>query len=92
MTTQTMTGLSVDFYNIPGAMMRVLNCFTRRGLILEAVCCGPVGDHHRAQVLVDTTPERIEQIVRELESTVGVESIKPLDASAAEQLLHSASK
>jgi acetolactate synthase small subunit len=69
-------------------MMRVLNCFTRRGLVIEAVRCGPMGDHHRAQVLVEAKPITIEQIVRELESTVGVDHIERLEPSQADQLLH----
>ena len=48
-----MTGLAIDFFNIPGAMMRVLNCFTRRGLIIESVWCTPSGDRHRATVLTE---------------------------------------
>jgi len=70
-------------------MMRVLNCFTRRGLLIEAVHCGPAGDHHRAQVVVDAQPITIEQTVRELESTVGVDSVSPMDPAAAAQLLRS---
>ena len=46
-------GVAIYFFNIPGAMMRVLNCFTRRGLLIEAVRCGPVGEHHRAEVAVE---------------------------------------
>jgi acetolactate synthase small subunit len=85
-----LTALAVDFHNIPGAMMRVLNCFTRRGLVMQAVCCGPVGDHHRAQVAVAALPITIEQIVRELESTVGVYRIEQLPSTATEQLLQTA--
>jgi acetolactate synthase small subunit len=89
-TTATLTGLVVEFHNIPGALMRVLNCFTRRGLVIEAVQCGPVGDRHRARVVVDAQPITIEQTIRELESTVGVDSVSPMDPAAAAQLLHSA--
>ena len=74
-----MTALAVEFHNIPGAMMRVLNCFTRRGLLIEAVRCGPVGAYHRAEVAVEAQPITIEQIVRELESTVGVDRVEQLD-------------
>lgn len=84
-----MTAVTVDFHNIPGAMMRVLNCFTRRGLLLQAVWCGPVGDRHRANVVVEAQPITIEQIVRELESTVGVDRVERLDPAQAEQLLQS---
>jgi acetolactate synthase small subunit len=88
-TTATLTGLVVEYHNIPGAMMRVLNCFTRRGLLIEAVHCGPAGDHHRASVVVEAQPITIEQTVRELESTVGVASVSPMDPAAAAQLLQS---
>ena len=81
-----MTGLAVYFHNIPGAMMRVLNCFTRRGLLIQAVWCAPVGDRHRATVLVEAPPITVDQIVRELESTVGVEKVERLEKPAAEQL------
>ena len=80
-----MTGLAISFHNIPGAMMRVLNCFTRRGLLIEAVWCAPVGDHHRATVLVEAPPITVDQIVRELESTVGVDRDERLDESQARQ-------
>src|SRR3989304_1595199 len=80
-----MTGLAIYFHNIPGAMMRVLNCFTRRGLLIEAVWCAPVDDHHRATVLVEAPPITVDQIVRELESTVGVDRVERLDESQARQ-------
>ena len=72
-------------------MMRVLNCFTRRGLLIQAVWCTPAADRHRATVLVEAAPITIDQIVRELESTVGVECVERLDKSHADQLarLHS---
>ena len=86
----SMTGLVVDYHNIPGAMMRVLNCFSRRGLVIEAVYCGPVDGHHRATVAVlEAPPERIEQTIRELESTVGVDRVAPLDPAQAAHLLNS---
>jgi acetolactate synthase small subunit len=84
----TLTALSVDYHNIPGALMRVLNTFTRRGLVIQAVQAGPLGGHHRATVAVEAQPITIEQIVRELESTVGVESISQLPTEQAENLLH----
>jgi acetolactate synthase small subunit len=80
-----MTGLAIYFFNIPGAMMRVLNCFSRRGLVIEAVWCAPVGERHRATVLVEAAPITMEQIVRELESTVGVDHVEALDKPSAEQ-------
>ncbi|MBI4478432.1 MAG: ACT domain-containing protein [Acidobacteria bacterium] len=88
-TTTTTTGLIVEYHNIPGALMRVLNCFTRRGLVIDAVECGPAGDRHRARVVVEAQPITIEQTVRELESTVGVDSISPMDPAEAAQLLQS---
>jgi len=91
-TAATLTGLVVDYHNIPGAMMRVLNCFTRRGLVIEAVHCGPTGDRHRARVVVEAQPITIEQTIRELESTVGVDSVAPMDAAQAAQLLQTANE
>jgi len=87
-----MMAIGVDFHNIPGAMMRVLNCFTRRGVVIQVVQCGPAGGYHRATVLADAEPPeaesiRIDQIVRELESTVGVDRVERLDAAQAEQVL-----
>ena len=81
-----MTGLAVYFFNIPGAMMRVFNCFTRRGLLIERVHCSPADNRHCALVLVDATPAAIVQIVRELESTVGVHQVECLDPQAVEQI------
>ena len=86
-TTATLTGLVVDFHNIPGAMMRVLNCFTRRGLLIQAVECRPLGSRHRARVVVEAQPITIEQTVRELESTVGVDAVSPMDPTQAAHLL-----
>ena len=80
-----MNGLAIYFHNIPGALMRALNCFTRRGLLIEAVWCAPVGDHHRATVLVEAPPITVDQIVRELESTVGIERVERLDESQTQQ-------
>jgi acetolactate synthase small subunit len=85
--TATITGLTVDFHNIPGAMMRVLNSFTRRGLVIQAVHCGPVNDHHRAHVVVEAQPITMEQTIRELESTVGVDSVAPITSAQIEALL-----
>ena len=87
MTTTTTTRLIVEFHNIPGALMRVLNCFTRRGLVIDAVQCGPAGERHRARIVVEAQPITIEQTVRELESTVGVDSVAPMDPAAAEAML-----
>jgi acetolactate synthase small subunit len=81
-----MTGLAIDYYNIPGAMMRVLNCFTRRGLLIQAVWCVPSGDRHRATVLTEAAPLTMEQIVRELESTVGVDRVETLEKTQVEHL------
>jgi len=81
-----MTGLAIYFFNIPGAMMRVLNCFTRRGLLIQAVWCTPAADRHRATVLVEAAPITIDQIVRELESTVGVERVVKLEKPQTDQL------
>ena len=88
-TTATLTGLVVDFHNIPGAMMRVLNCFTRRGLVIQAVECRPHGTRHRARVVVEAQPITIEQTVRELESTVGVDVVAPMNSAQASELLES---
>lgn len=82
---QIMDGLTISFHNIPGAMMRVLNCFTRRGLRIEAVWCAPMEDHHLATVLVEAPPITLSQIVRELESTVGVDRVDRLDETQAHQ-------
>lgn len=81
-----MNGLAIYFFNIPGAMMRVLNCFTRRGLIIQAVWCAPVDDRHRATVLVEAKAITVEQIVRELKSTVGVDSVQVLEKPQADLL------
>jgi acetolactate synthase small subunit len=81
-----MTGLAISFHNIPGAMMRVLNCVTRRGLLIEAVWCAPEGDRHRATLLFEAPPITVDQIVRELESTVGVDRVERLDKPQVERL------
>lgn len=86
-TTATSTGLIVEFHNIPGALMRVLNCFTRRGLVIDAVECRPAGARHRARVVVEAQPITIEQTIRELESTVGVDSVAPMGSAEAMQML-----
>jgi acetolactate synthase small subunit len=86
-TTTTTTGLIVEYHNIPGALMRVLNCFTRRGLVIDAVRAGPAGERHRARVVVEAQPITIEQTVRELESTVGVDLVAPMDPADAARLL-----
>ena len=51
----------------------------------EAVWCAPAGDHHRATVLVEAPPITVDQIVRELESTVGVDRVERLDESETQQ-------
>ncbi|MBI2819995.1 MAG: hypothetical protein HYX73_08455 [Acidobacteria bacterium] len=86
-TIASTTGLIVEYHNIPGALMRVLNCFTRRGLVIDAVQCGPAGQRHRARVVVEAQPITIEQTVRELESTVGVDSVSPMGPAEAAQLV-----
>jgi acetolactate synthase small subunit len=87
-TMATLTGLIVDYHNIPGALMRVLNCFTRRGLVIQAVQAGPAGDRCRARVVVEAQPITIEQTVRELESTVGVDGVSAMDPAHAARMLH----
>ncbi len=66
--------------------MRVLNCFTRRGLLIQSAWCVPSGDRHCATVLVEAAPLTMEQIVRELESTVGVDRVEALEKARVEQL------
>ena len=85
--TAAITGLTVDFHNIPGAMMRVLNSFTRRGLVIQAVHCVPFGGHHVAHVVVEALPITMEQTIRELESTVGVDAVTPIAAAQIDALL-----
>ena len=80
-----MNGLAISFHNIPGAMMRVLNCFTRRGLTIEATWIARANSHYRATVLVEAAPMTMDQIVRELESTVGVDGVERLDEAQTRQ-------
>ncbi len=82
-----MTGIAIDFHNIPGAMMRVFNCVTRRGLLIQVVWCAPAGDRHRATMLIEAPPITVEQIIRELENTVGVDRVELLEGPQAEDLI-----
>jgi acetolactate synthase-1/3 small subunit len=53
--------------NHPGVMSHVCGLFARRAFNLEAILCLPVGDATRSVILlIASTDDRLEQMVRQL--------------------------
>ena len=62
----------IRYRNAQGALMRILNAISRRGLDLNSVHADSAGQEHAVTVLLDVTHKQIGQLCREWQAIVDV--------------------
>jgi acetolactate synthase small subunit len=62
----------IRYRNEQGALMRILNAISRRGLDLTSVHAEATGQHHAVTLLLDASQKQIGQLSREWHSIVDV--------------------
>ena len=82
--------LSVLVENKPGVLARVASLFSRRGFNIDSLAVGPT-EHpeiSRMTIVVDVEPERLEQVVKQLNKLINVIKVQELsDADSVEREL-----
>ncbi len=95
----------IRYRNSQGALMRILNAVSRRGLDLSSVHAEYAGQDHLATMLLDVSQKQVGQLYREWNAIVDVihvhsstalhesmwSPLPPLSAGAGEQSTHAAS-
>ncbi|MGB8730916.1 MAG: hypothetical protein WCC99_06700 [Candidatus Sulfotelmatobacter sp.] len=71
----------IRYRNAQGALMRILNAISRRGLDLTSVHAEAAGQDHAVTVLLDVTHKQIGQLCREWYSIVDVVDVRRSVAS-----------
>ncbi|MGA6980310.1 MAG: hypothetical protein WBZ11_02025 [Candidatus Sulfotelmatobacter sp.] len=66
----------IRYHNSQGALMRILNAVSRRGLDLGSVHAEPGVEHHEVALLLEVTPKQIGQLYREWFSIVDVIDVR----------------
>ena len=67
----------IRYRNSQGALMRILNAVSRRGLDLAFGSCRACGqEHHEVALLLEVTPKQIGQLYREWFSIVDVIDVR----------------
>jgi acetolactate synthase small subunit len=72
----------VRYRNSQGALMRILNAASRRGLDLTTVHAEYAGQDHIATLLLDVTQKQIGQLYREWYAIVDVTEVRSTAARA----------
>jgi acetolactate synthase small subunit len=95
----------IRYRNSQGALMRILNAVSRRGLDLSSVHAEYAGQDHLATILLEVSQKQVGQLYREWNAIVDVihvhssaalhesmwSPLPPLSAGAGEQSTHAAS-
>ncbi len=71
----------IRYRNAQGALMRILNAISRRGLDLTSVHAEAAGQDHAVTVLLDVTHKQIGQLCREWYSIIDVVDVRSSVAS-----------
>ena len=66
----------IRYRNAQGALMRILNAISRRGLDLTSVHADAAGNQHAVSVTLDVTHKQIGQLCREWYSIVDVIDVR----------------
>jgi len=66
----------IRYRNAQGALMRILNAISRRGLDLTSVHAEAAGQDHAVTVLLDVTHKQIGQLYREWHAIVDVIDVR----------------
>jgi acetolactate synthase small subunit len=66
----------IRYRNAQGALMRILNAVSRRGLELTSVHADSTGQDHAVTMLLDVTAKQIGQLSREWHSIVDVIDVR----------------
>jgi acetolactate synthase small subunit len=77
----TMQVFHIRYRNAQGALMRILNAISRRGLDLTSVHAEAAGKDYDVTVLLDVTHKQIGQLCREWYSMVDVVDVRSSVAS-----------
>ncbi len=68
--------VEIRYHNRQGALLRILNAVSRRGLDLPYVLAESAGDLHQATLLLEVTPIQLAQLGREWRSIVDVVEVR----------------
>lgn len=66
----------IRYRNSQGALMRILNAVSRRGLDLSSVHAEPMSEHYEVALLLEVTPKQVGQLYREWFSIVDVIDVR----------------
>jgi acetolactate synthase small subunit len=66
----------IRYRNAQGALMRILNAISRRGLDLTSVHAEAAGQQHAVTVSLEVTPKQIGQLCREWYAIVDVIEVR----------------
>ncbi len=74
--------ISVLVQNVPGVLFRVAGLIKRRGVNIHSVSVGPTEDPSvsRMTIVVDTAPDRIDQVAKQLRKLVEVLRATAIDS------------
>jgi acetolactate synthase small subunit len=72
-----MQAFRIRYHNSQGALMRILNAISRRGIDLTSVHAGFDGQHYSVMLRLDVSQKQIGQLSREWHSIVDVIDVRP---------------
>ena len=73
----------IRYRNAQGALMRILNAVSRRGLDLTSVHAEYAGQDHAVTLLLQVTQKQIGQLYREWHAIVDVTEVRSSDARSS---------
>jgi acetolactate synthase small subunit len=73
----------IRYRNAQGALMRILNAVSRRGLELTSVHAEYAGQDHAVTLLLQVTQKQIGQLSREWHAIVDVSEVRSSDARSS---------
>jgi acetolactate synthase small subunit len=71
-----MQAFHIRYRNAQGALMRILNAISRRGLDLTSVHAQSAGEHHAVTLLLEVSQKQSGQLSREWHSIVDVIDVR----------------
>jgi acetolactate synthase small subunit len=72
-----MQAFHIRYRNSQGALMRILNAISRRGIDLTSVHAGFDGQHYSVMLRLEVSQKQIGQLSREWHSIVDVIDVRP---------------
>ncbi|MGH9535784.1 MAG: hypothetical protein ACRD2E_13115 [Terriglobales bacterium] len=68
--------VQIRYHNRQGALLRILNAVSRRGLDFPYVLAEPAGEAHQATLLLEVNPTQLAQLGREWRAIVDVVEVR----------------